>query len=100
MANLRKFSLVNLEKIKKVLKIVLDEVVKKHKIIFTIKEGNPNSGLENLVSRFMQNTKNESKLHSFSIPDEYITHGARSILLKQVKLDSKNIAKRIIQIVK
>ncbi|MEA3500799.1 MAG: 1-deoxy-D-xylulose-5-phosphate synthase [Candidatus Marinimicrobia bacterium] len=81
-------------------KIVLNEVVKDHKNIFTIEEGNPNSGLENLVSRFMQNNESKSKLHSFSIPDEYITHGERSILIKQVELDSENIAKRIIEIVK
>lgn len=93
-------TLINARFIRPYDKIVLDEVVKKHKIIFTIEEGNPNSGLENLVSRFMQNTKNESKLHSFSIPDEFITHGERSILLKQVKLDAEDIAKRIIQIVK
>ena len=81
-------------------KVILGEVIREHKDIFTIEEGNPNSGLENLVSRFMQDNNNELKLHSFSIPDEFITHGERFELIKQIELDFESIAKRIIKIVK
>ncbi|MEA1987068.1 MAG: 1-deoxy-D-xylulose-5-phosphate synthase, partial [Candidatus Marinimicrobia bacterium] len=58
-------------------KKMLAEVVENHKIIITIEEGNPNSGLENLVSRFLQTDKSKTELHSFSIPNEFITHGER-----------------------
>ncbi len=93
-------TLINARFIRPYDKEILEQVIKSHKNVFTIEEGNINSGLENLVSRFMQDCESDSKLHSFSIPDEYITHGERSLLIKQVKLDSENIAKRIVEIVK
>lgn len=74
---------------------VLESVYKRFKKILTVEEGVINGGFGDGVSAWMTEKGFDGKIKRMGLPDEYVTHGSRDILLKELGLDSDGIAKAV-----
>lgn len=93
-------TLVNARFLKPYDKELLDKVAANHNVLFTIEEGMPNGGLSSLVSRHFLGRKEKFIHHAITLPDRYITHGARPLLLAEAGLSPEKIAQTILKTLK
>lgn len=90
-------SLVNARFIKPYDTKLLDELAKKHDTIITIEEAAPRGGLRDTVLQHFQENAYSPHIHSFSLPDAFVTHGERTDLFKDVNLTVDEIVKKILE---
>lgn len=67
----------------------------KNKKIITIEENSLHGGFGSAVLEFFNLADKETKLLRIGLPDKFIEHGARSILLEKYGLTTKNIKQRV-----
>jgi 1-deoxy-D-xylulose-5-phosphate synthase len=67
----------------------------KYKIIFTVEEGVVSGGFGSAI----QEAKG-SQVYRIGLPDEFIPHGSRALLLEKYGLTAQGIANRILKIVR
>ncbi|UCD04701.1 MAG: 1-deoxy-D-xylulose-5-phosphate synthase [candidate division WOR-3 bacterium] len=91
-------TLVNARFIKPFDHELLDNIVKKHKTIVTIEENVSHGGLGSLISDYCNEQNARVRVRSIALPNTYIEHGARQILLRITRLNAEGIAKRIISL--
>lgn len=70
-------------------------VIKKFNKIITIEEGVINGGFGDGISGWLTDNSYSGKLKRIGIPNKFITHGRRDLLLKEVGLDKSGIVKKI-----
>ena len=87
--------LVNARFAKPLDKLLILDIVKKVRTIVTVEENTLCGGFGSGVIEFCDKIDVPVKVHTIGIPDEFIEHGARSILLKITGLDAEGIAKKI-----
>ncbi|NGX28170.1 MAG: 1-deoxy-D-xylulose-5-phosphate synthase [Candidatus Anoxychlamydiales bacterium] len=74
------------------------DLLKEHELVITIEEHSIQSGFGSIFNNFLiqNNIKNVNVLN-FALPDEFIEHGSNEDLLKNLKLDSISISKKILK---
>lgn len=73
----------------------LNSIINKFDKIVTIEEGVINGGFGSGVSAWLTDNDYSGSLKRIGIPNEFITHGNRDILLKKIGLDKLGIVKKI-----
>ncbi len=73
----------------------LKSISKNFSRIITIEEGVINGGFGSGVSAWLTDNDYSGNLKRIGIPNEFITHGNRDILLKEIGLDKLGIVKKI-----
>ncbi len=91
-------TLVNARFIKPIDSASLDRMIKRHSILVTVEENVCHGGLGSMVSEYCREKEAKVKVYCIGLPNNFVEHGARSILLHATKLDAEGIAKRIISI--
>lgn len=76
---------------------LLNELSTYVKMILVVEENASIGGLGSMITYYLSNYKG-IKIHTIALPDRFIEHGTRSILLKTLGLDSKAIAERIMEL--
>ena len=71
---------------------MLDECLDKYKYIVTIEESSLIGGLGQQVGEYLSSHGYKGHFKSFGIPDNFIEHGHRSILLKNTGLTPEALA--------
>ncbi len=74
---------------------MLDSLAKNHKLLITIEEACPRGGLRDTVLQHFQDHEYSPKIHSFSLPDEFVTHGEREELMEDIHLTVDEITAEI-----
>jgi 1-deoxy-D-xylulose-5-phosphate synthase len=88
-------NVVNCRFIKPMDDAMLSRLIKKVKIIITIEENAVHGGLGSAILEYCAEHKAPVKVHCIGLPDHFIEHGARSILLQKCRLDPKGLAAQI-----
>ncbi|MDH4210941.1 MAG: 1-deoxy-D-xylulose-5-phosphate synthase [candidate division WOR-3 bacterium] len=91
-------SLVNARFIKPLDGALLDNLMKKNKTIVTVEENVCHGGLGSLVSEYCGERNARVRVRCIGLPNSYVEHGARQILLKITQLNAEGIAERILSI--
>ncbi len=77
----------------------LDRVAVQAKVIITIEEGQLAGGFGQKVAAHLMSTGFGGKFMAMGIPDHFVTYGHRSILLRELGLDTKGIVRLVDEIV-
>ncbi|MEZ5358933.1 MAG: 1-deoxy-D-xylulose-5-phosphate synthase [Candidatus Zixiibacteriota bacterium] len=93
-------SLVNARFIKPMDLEMLQELAERFDKIVTVEENSINGGFGSGVHDYLDDIDYKGKLLRLGIPDRFVQHGSRSLLLKEVGLDEDGIYRRINTIVK
>ncbi|MEO0182425.1 MAG: transketolase C-terminal domain-containing protein, partial [candidate division WOR-3 bacterium] len=67
------------------------------KSVFVLEENSFIGGLGSAVANYLVNNKLPVRVHTIALPDRFIPHGSREVLLKVVGLDSETIADKIMK---
>lgn len=73
----------------------LKSVIKKFDNIITIEEGVINGGFGSGISGWLTDNSYSGNIKRIGIPNKFITHGNRDLLLKEIGLDKSGIVKQI-----
>jgi 1-deoxy-D-xylulose-5-phosphate synthase len=73
----------------------LKSIIKKFNKIITVEEGIINGGFGGGISGWLTDNNYQGNIKRIGIPNEFITHGNRDILLKKIGLDKSGIVKKI-----
>jgi len=76
----------------------LDSIINKFDKIVTIEEGVINGGFGSGVSEWLTDNNYSGNVKRIGIPNKFITHGNRDILLNEIGLDISGIVKKIREI--
>jgi len=72
---------------------LLSDILSQNKNVLTVEENSLAGGFGSAVSEFSRAGDFNCKVHSLGIPDEFIPHGDRKLLLKEIGLDTQGIVK-------
>ncbi|UCD20448.1 MAG: 1-deoxy-D-xylulose-5-phosphate synthase [candidate division WOR-3 bacterium] len=89
-------TLVNARFVKPIDKTLLNRLIGKVKTIFVVEENASHGGLGSTLQRYYGERDIRMRIHCIGLPDDFVEHGARKMLLRITKLDAEGIAKRII----
>ena len=89
-------TLINARFLKPYDKQMLDSLAKSHHLLITIEEACPHGGLRDTVLQHFQDHEYSPKIHSFSLPDAFVTHGEREELMEDIHLTVEDITKGIL----
>ena len=73
----------------------LQSAIKKFNKIITIEEGTLNGGFGSAISGWLTDNDYSGNIKRIGIPNEFITHGNRDLLLKEIGLDKPEIVQTI-----
>lgn len=95
-------TIVNCRFIKPFAEQLLRNLLNKHQQVFTIEENSLQGGFGQKISSFLMNEGYSQKVSLYlkGLPDEFITHGERSILLEKAGLSAMHLAEWILSVVK
>ncbi len=91
-------TLVNARFLKPYDKLMLDTLAKDHKVLITIEEACPRGGLRDTVLQHFQDHEYSPTIHSFSLPDEFVTHGERDELMEDIHLTVSDMTESILKL--
>lgn len=83
----KELSVINARFVKPLDTEMLDYCMDAYKNIITIEENSFVGGLGQMVSSYLSQKGYRGRVHSFAIPDRFITHGSRKTLLEEVGLN-------------
>ncbi len=86
---------VNARFVKPLDESLIVNLAKKIKRIITIEENTLNGGFGSAVLEILQKNKIKAEVRRLGIPDRFIEHGSRDILLEKAGLTKKNMVKTI-----
>ena len=90
-----KVSVVNARFIKPIDTEMIDELVKNHKVIFTLEENVRSGGYGDGVLRYVNDMGYDVKVINIALPDDYVEHGSVEILRKETGIGKDMIVERI-----
>lgn len=93
-------SLIHARFIKPIDEKMLNRISKTHSTIITIEENNLRGGFGNYINSFVGENDLGIQVKSLGIPDQFIEHGPRNLLLKNIDLDPEGIAAQIRKTIK
>lgn len=73
----------------------LQSAIKKFNKIITIEEGTLNGGFGSAISEWLTDNSYSGNIKRIGIPNRFITHGNKDLLLKEIGLDKLGIIKKI-----
>lgn len=88
---------INCRFIKPIDEIMLDNIMKKHDIIFTVEDNYISGGFGSTVLEYAANKKYKGNVVVTGYPDEFIPHGSRDILYKKYGIDTDGLMDTIIK---
>ena len=91
-------TLVNARFIKPLDYALLNKLARKVRTIMTIEENACHGGFGSSIFQYFCDQNAKVRVHCIGLPDDFVEHGARSILLKTVHLDAEGLAKRIVSV--
>ena len=91
-------TLVNARFIKPLDCVLLNQFVRRLRTIITVEENACHGGFGSSVFQYFCKQNAKVKVHCIGLPDNFVEHGARSMLLKTVHLDAEGLAKSIASI--
>ncbi len=74
---------------------MLEAVAKRAKQIITIEENQIRGGFGQAIAEYLMSSDYKGKLKVIGIPDQFVTHGNRDQLLKEISLDTDSIVHTI-----
>jgi 1-deoxy-D-xylulose-5-phosphate synthase len=74
---------------------MLDEIRQAATTIITIEENTVRGGFGQAVAEHLADTSYTGRIKAIGIPDRFVTHGNRDLLLKEIGLDPESLADRI-----
>ncbi len=76
---------------------VFEEMARSHPVVLTVEEGQVSNGFGAYMSRELDalGLPSRPRMDAMGIPDRFIEHGARGILLRELGLDAEGIAARL-----
>ncbi|HEC79562.1 MAG TPA: 1-deoxy-D-xylulose-5-phosphate synthase [candidate division WOR-3 bacterium] len=77
---------------------MLDELGEEVNKIITVEENTLSGGFGSAVNEYYTQNNASVKVHCIGLPDQFIEHGSRQILLKITGLDAEGIAEKILSI--
>jgi 1-deoxy-D-xylulose-5-phosphate synthase len=89
-------TLVNARFVKPLDTAMLDSLIARAKIIYVVEENAGHGGLGSALHEYCGEKIAKVRIRCIGLPDSFIEHGARQILLKITQLDAEGIARRII----
>jgi 1-deoxy-D-xylulose-5-phosphate synthase len=92
------FSIINARFIKPMDNQMLDYCGKHYKNVITLEENSYMGGFGQMAANYLIRNSFSGIIKSLAIPDEFVTHGNRKQLLKEIGLDTDSIAKVILDI--
>jgi 1-deoxy-D-xylulose-5-phosphate synthase len=80
---------------------VLDDMVRSHPFVLTLEEGQVSNGFGAYMAREIDaiDLRSSPRVAAAGLPDDFIDHGSRDGLLKEVELDPAGIAERVRRLV-
>jgi 1-deoxy-D-xylulose-5-phosphate synthase len=72
---------------------LLSDTLSQNEHLLTVEENSLAGGFGSAVSEFSRARGFDCEIHSLGIPDEFIPHGDRDLLLKEIGLDTEGIVK-------
>lgn len=87
--------LINARFVKPLDSVMLNKIAKQVRTIITVEENSCHGGLGSAVLDFFSERDTKAKIHCIGLPDSFVEHGARPVLLKISHLDAEGIAKRV-----
>jgi 1-deoxy-D-xylulose-5-phosphate synthase len=91
-------SLVNSRFVKPLDYDMLSKISQRAKIIVTVEENSLRGGFGQAIADYLLTGEYKGKFKALGIPDRFITHGNRDLLLDEVNLDASGIANEIIDL--
>jgi 1-deoxy-D-xylulose-5-phosphate synthase len=88
-------SLINARFVKPLDEATLEEIGDRFGQIVTIEEGTANGGICSAVTDFLVGSGYRGRILKLAVPDRFIQHGSRALLLKEVGLDADGIYRSI-----
>jgi len=77
----------------------LDDMIEHAQVILTAEEGQLRGGFGQAVAHYLISSGYHGKFKALGIPDKFVIHGSRSLLLKEVGLDPESISQSILKLV-
>ena len=74
---------------------MLSRVIQQVKTIITIEENAVHGGLGSAILEYCAEHNAPVRVHCIGLPDHFIEHGARSILLEKCRLDPQGLTAQI-----
>ncbi len=93
-------SLIHARFIKPIDEKMLHRIAKTHSTIITIEENSLRGGFGSFINSFVVDNTSGIRVKSLGIPDQFIEHGPRNLLLKNIGLDPESIAAEIQKTIK
>ncbi len=88
-------SLINARFVKPLDADMLAEVCRESRIVFTLEEGALRGGFGQAVAEHLLDQEFSGKFKAIGIPDQFIAHGTRAELFRELGLDSEGLLKTI-----
>lgn len=89
-------SLVNARFVKPLDETMLEKLAKEHHLIVTIEENVASGGYGEKVLEFINRKKLHVNVLNLTLPDDYIEHGSVDVLRREVMMDARSMATKII----
>ncbi|MDH4158167.1 MAG: 1-deoxy-D-xylulose-5-phosphate synthase [candidate division Zixibacteria bacterium] len=70
----------------------LDGIKDQARYVLTVEEGQLRGGFGQAVAEYLLSSEYKGKFKALGIPDRFVTHGSRGLLLRDVGLDAEGIA--------
>jgi len=74
---------------------MLDYCMKHHAYVITIEENAVTGGLGQMIGAYLKENDYSGRFRHYGIPDKFVTHGNRNLLLKDIGLDMESLAGKI-----
>jgi 1-deoxy-D-xylulose-5-phosphate synthase len=91
-----KCSLVNARFVKPIDTAYIHRAAGDHRLFVTMEENVASGGFGEKVRGYIDENRLDANVLSIAIPDQFITHGSVDKLLKELRMDARSIAERII----
>lgn len=89
-------TLVNARFVKPLDTAMLDRLAGKARMIFVVEENACFGGLGSALHKYYSDKEISMRIRCIGLPDDFVEHGSRQILLKITQLDAQGIARRIL----
>ncbi len=91
----REICIVNARFIKPLDTVMLQDIIENARNIYTLEENAALGGLGQMVAAYLEQNGFKGKFNAFAIPDNFVTHGQRDLLLTDIGLDLESIVEQI-----
>ena len=78
---------------------MLSRILSRHRLVLTVEEGSVVNGFGAHIARVIGEQGGGTRVASLGIPDRFIPHGGRAVLLAEIDLDVDGIVRRVKKLV-